>query len=145
MKRYRHHPKPAKLSKNQIRRRLHQALQAIEPISREKANLTLELSTTRSRLWRSEEERTRLTQKFDKLTETVWQHARVYPGEPVNKHDAMPCAQFTGCVQIAVGVDLNGVRMMTPKNSEAWIEAMAQRFAQEAHDRFMEQIRFVSA
>ena len=50
MKRYRRPDRPAKISKNALKRRLQQALGTIAPLSLEKANLTFQLSSVHAQL-----------------------------------------------------------------------------------------------
>ena len=142
MKRYHHPSKPEKLSKNAIKRRLRKALDAIEPISREKCNLELKLAATKGSLHLATQEIKKLTEHLEKVTEKVWSHFRVYDQSP--ERSTIETWRFSGSAQISFGVDFSDVRMMAMADKDAYLSLIADQFAAKARDCAIRNLKIIS-
>lgn len=133
MKRYLKHPKPAQLTKNQMKRRLQMALEAIEPISREKCNLRLQNSTLASRIAELQSEVRTFRDALNNVTRPFRQHFRCDRTEAKVEH-IMPEQRLSGSYQIVLRqvIDAGDIHMRLDDND--WVEAFARVFAREAYE-----------
>jgi len=133
MKRYLKHPKPAKLTKNQMRRRLQIALEVIEPISREKCNLRLQNSALAGRIAELQSEVRTFREALNNVTRPVRHYFRCDRTESKMER-IMPEQRLTGSYQIVMRqvIDAADIRMRLDEND--WVEAFARLFAREAYE-----------
>lgn len=133
MKRYLKHPKPAKFTKNQMKRRLQIALEIIQPISREKCNLRLQNTTLSSRIAELQSEVRTFRDALNNVTRPFRQHFRCDRTE-AKVEQIMPEQRLTGSYQIVLRqvIDAGDIHMRLDDND--WVEGFARVFAREAYE-----------
>lgn len=143
MKRYTKRNKTVKVSKRKLETQVKALQQVVETATKKaewagqhhlRAKEALAMQSYSFR--RLEEEVVKLRGKLEKVTESVWKHARVMfePGQDFTNTQRMELWQIQGRASIALTVDFYHVRTMPRGDSQAYLGHLVEEFTRKARE-----------